>query len=88
MKSLEEYKPDLLFLKVSSVFPHWVFSEEWQITSMAMKFGRLNNTQRLELKWCFVFSAESTVGIGKKRASEFGDLHYKEATLHTSILQK
>lgn len=34
------------------------------------------------------FSAESTVGIGKKHASEFGDLHYKEATLHTSILQK
>lgn len=56
MKSLEEYKPDLLFLKVSSVFPQWVFFEEWQITSMAMKFGRLNNTQRLELKWCFFFS--------------------------------
>lgn len=34
------------------------------------------------------FSAESTVGIGKKHAGEFGDLHYKEATLHTSILQK
>lgn len=34
------------------------------------------------------FSAESTVGIGKKHASEFSDLHYKEATLHTSILQK